>query len=124
MKLKIHNDGFPPTKEWMSQHQFLSTDRADHRFLGALRKTVPTGGGVGGCLSGYERINETHLSVFHSISNRARETVSLSWLAMRSTNVFLFRARDFTTFALHDLTDFYVERVTALHYNKLSFMFS
>ncbi len=28
------------------------------------------------------------------------------------------------TFTLYDLTDFYVERVTALHYNNLSFMFS
>ncbi len=34
------------------------------------------------------------------------------------------RARDFMTFTLHDLTDFYVERATAPHYNKLSFMFS
>ncbi len=34
-------------------------------------------------------------------------------------------ALDFTTFTLHDLTDFYVERaMTALHYNKVSFIFS
>ncbi len=39
-----------------------------------------SGGGGGG----YERINETHLSV----SNRARETVSLTWLAMLSTHSF------------------------------------
>ncbi len=33
-------------------------------------------------------MNETHLSVFHSTLNRARETVSLPWLAMLSTRFF------------------------------------
>ncbi len=37
---------------------------------------------------------------------------------------FSSRARYFTTFTLYDFTDFYVERATARHYNKLSFMFS
>ncbi len=41
------------------------------------------------------RMDETHLSVFHSVSNRARGK------------------RDWTSFTLHDLTDFYVESVTA-----------
>ncbi len=30
---------------------------------------------------------------------------------------FLSRARDFTTFTLHDLTDFYIERAIEPHYN-------
>ncbi len=69
-------------------------------------------------------MNVTHLSVFHSaLVESARETVSLLRLAMLSTIFFLSRARDFTKFTLHDLTDFYVERATAPHYNKLSFMF-
>ncbi len=33
-------------------------------------------------------------------------------------SLFLSRARDFMTFTLHDLTDFYIERATAPHYNK------
>ncbi len=66
-------------------------------------------------------MNETHLSMFHSVSNRSRNSVSS---VARYLFVFLFRARDFTTFTLHDLTDFYVERATAPHYNKSSFMFS
>ncbi len=48
--------------------------------------------GGGRCLSGYERINETHLSVFHSVSNHARETVSLSRL-VGSTNVFFVSSK-------------------------------
>ncbi len=64
-------------------------------------------------------MNETHLAMFHSALNRAREAVSLPRLAM------LFHLKqDFTIFTLHDLTDLYVERATAPHYNKLSFMFS
>ncbi len=65
----------------------------------------------GGC---DERIDVTHLSVFHSVSKResARET-DLPRLGMLSTQFFLSRARDGTTFMLHDLNDFYVERVTA-----------
>ncbi len=46
-------------------------------------------------------------------------------LYSRSTYlVFFGSSKDFTTFTLHDLTDFYVERATAPHYNTLSFMFS
>ncbi len=89
----------------------LNCSRADPRLLGALRKTVSTGG-------------NTHLSVFHSALDRARETASLPQLAMLSTCFFLSRARDFTKFTLHDLTVFHVERATAPHYNKWSFMFS
>ncbi len=58
-----------------------------------------------------------------ALPESARETVSLPRLAMLFSFL-LSRARDFTTFTLHDLTDFYVERATAPHYNKLSFMFS
>ncbi len=98
--------------------------RAD--LLGALRKLCHSyfflggGGGGGGVSGGYERMNETHLSVFHSISNCAR----VSSAVRNAFHPFLSRARDFTTFTLHDLTIFYVERATAPHYNKLSFMFS
>ncbi len=123
-----------------------------------------------GCwLRDYERINETHLSVFRiALKESAWETVSLPQVAMLSftimhladafiqsdlkciqgriffhqyvcslgfepttfcaantmlyhwatgtllsTRFFLSRARHFTTFTLHDLTNFYVERVTA-----------
>ncbi len=53
------------------------------------------------------------------LAESARETEA----ARRVFNTFfLSRARDFTTFTLHDVTDFYVERATALHYNKLSFI--
>ncbi len=73
---------------------------------------------------GYERMIETHLSIFYSFSNhvrgkRSRNSVSLLRLAMLSTSFLVSRdSRDFTTFTLHDLTDFYVERATAPHYNK------
>ncbi len=48
------------------------TLRADPRFLEALRKK-----------------NETQLSVFHSVSNRARETVSLSFCLSVCLSVYL-----------------------------------
>ncbi len=68
-------------------------------------------------------MNETHLSVFHSkLTESTRETVSLPWLAMLSTNFFPSRLRDFTIFTLPDLTDFYVERVTVPHYNKCGYL--
>ncbi len=60
-------------------------------------------GEVGGGLSGYDRMNETHLSVFHS----EKRVSSAARYAFNSD--FKPRARDFTTFTLHDLTDFYVE---------------
>ncbi len=68
-------------------------------------------------------VNETHLSVFHSTLNHAqgkRSRNSISSEARYAFNSFFFssRARDFTTFTLHYLTDFYVERATASHYNK------
>ncbi len=43
----------------------VSVGSADPRPLGTLRKTVSGGGGGGG-------MDETHLSMFHSVSNRAR----------------------------------------------------
>ncbi len=45
---------------------YIVTHSADPRLLGALRKTVSGGGGDG------VGMDETHLSVFHSVSNRAR----------------------------------------------------
>ncbi len=59
-----------------------------------------------------EIMDATHLSVFHSVSNR-RKQLSLPLLCSLSTNFFLSQARDCMIFMLHDLTDFYVERVTA-----------
>ncbi len=59
-------------------------------------------------------MDEMHLSVFHSISNQ-EETVS----AVYAFNCLLFFvclkpwSKDCTTLTLHDLTEFYVERVTA-----------
>ncbi len=43
--------------------------RADSRLLGALRKTVSTGGVARGIRV---VMNETHLSVFYSVSKHAR----------------------------------------------------
>ncbi len=61
--------------------------------------------------------------MFHSTPNRARGKCSrnsISYAALYAFNKFLKSGtRDFTTFTLHDLTDFYVERATAPHYNKL-----
>ncbi len=67
------------------------------------------GGGVG--------MDETHLSVFHSVSNHAHGKRSRNSLFRGSyafNSFFFSQTRDCTTFTLHDLTDFYVERVTAL----------
>ncbi len=81
--------------------------RADPRLLGALRKTVSRPGGGS---SDQERKNETHLSVFYPALNRARgkhlrnSICSVSRYAFNS--LFSSRARDCTTFTLHDLTDF------------------
>ncbi len=64
-----------------------------------------------------ERMDEAHLSVFHSVSNRdhgKRSRNSISSAARYAFNsFFLVRARDCTTFTLHDLADFYVESATA-----------
>ncbi len=48
-----------------------------------------------------------------ALTESARETLSLPGLAFNS--VFLSPARDCMTFTLHDLTDYYVESVTAHH---------
>ncbi len=50
----------------------ISEVSADPRLQGALRKTVlPAGGGGVGWGGGGERMDETHLSVFHSVLNHA-----------------------------------------------------
>ncbi len=69
------------------------------------------GGVGGGVVCGWdERMDATYLSVFHTVSNRAHGKRSSLQL------VFFSRARD-SPFTLHDLTDFYVERVTAHPHN-------
>ncbi len=52
--------------------------------------------------------NLSHLSVFHSVSNRTRKALISS--AALCCNSFFSRARDCMPFMLHDLTVFYVER--------------
>ncbi len=58
-----------------------------------------------------------------ALAESARDTVSLPRLTMLSTRFFT-TVKDFTTITLHDLTDFYVERAMAPHYNKSPFIFS
>ncbi len=70
--------------------------RADPRLLGVLRKTVLTRG-VGVRSSGYERMNETHLSVFHSALNHAhgkRSRNSVSSAARYTFNSLFSRLYD------------------------------
>lgn len=63
---------------------------ANPRLLGALCKTV-SWGGWGWDMSGYQRMNVTHLSVCHSriaLEESAWETVSILHLGMLSTCFF------------------------------------
>ncbi len=53
----------------------------------------------------FERMDEMYLSVFPSVLNRARETVSLLRLGTLSTRFFFVSS-------LCQETDFYIERVT------------
>ncbi len=56
-----------------------------------------------------------------SRSRKALEKQSLSAARYAFISLFKSRARDFTTFTLQDLTDFYVERATApltIHYHS------
>ncbi len=82
-------------------------------FWGPYAKLCYQRGGGGG-----ERMDETHLSVFHSILNRANGKHSRNRFSSLFHGsgvlcfIFLSHARDCTTFTLHDLTDFYIERVT------------
>ncbi len=62
---------------------------ADPRLLGALRKTVSGGEGL-------MRMDETHLSVFHSVSNRAcgkRSRNSISSAARINSRFFCFLSK-------------------------------
>ncbi len=62
---------------------------------------------------GGERTDEMHLSVFHSVSNRAHGKRSRNCLFSGSVRFQLFFFFwHCMTFTLHDLTNFYVERVT------------
>ncbi len=66
-------------------------------------------------------MNEMHLSVFHSVSYRA-SLKALEKQCLRGSLCFqlvvLGSSKRFYDIQLHDLTDFYVERATAPHYNK------
>ncbi len=75
-------------------------------FWGPYAKLCRRPGGV---------MDETHLSVFHSVSIRARGRHSWNSISSRYAfnSFFFFQTRDCTTFTLHDLTDIYVESVTA-----------
>ncbi len=68
--------------------------------------------GWGGC--GYELINESF-----SVSNRARGKHSRNSDPSAARYAFK-QVSSLKQETLHDLTDFHVERATALHYNKLS----
>ncbi len=102
MKKQFPSNESKRTKSLLTDILALS---ADPRLLGALRKTVlPAEGGGGVCVD--ERMDETHLSAFHSISNHAhgkRLTNSISSVAQF---FFWSHARDCTMFTSHDLTDF------------------
>ncbi len=59
---------------------------------------------------------ETHLSVFHSVSNHDQGKCSRNSISSTARYAFfLVRARDCTKFTLQDFADFYVESVTAHH---------
>ncbi len=79
-------------------------------FCGLYTKLCHPRGGIDMLSSGYERMNEKHLSMF-SLSSRARlesrETCLFRGSLCFQYN-FLSRARDFTTFTLHDLTVFFI----------------
>ncbi len=84
--------------EWMRKHtvQCFYISSANPRILGALRRTG------GGDVCGWdERMDATHLSVSHSISNRDRgKRSSHLWLRKFLTRFFFSQARDCTTFTL------------------------
>ncbi len=74
--------------------------RADPRLLGALRKNYVGGGGGGVRVV----MTETHLSVFHSVSNRARRKCSrnsISSTARYAFNMFFFFVSN--TLRLYDI---------------------
>ncbi len=61
-------------------------------------------------------MDETYLSTFHSISNRAHEKCSKNSISSPVCFVlFFFHARDCTMFTLHHLTDFLRREGTANH---------
>ncbi len=77
-----------PTRKKLGRRDlYIGGASADPRLLGALRKDVSWGvGGVG-------RMDETHLPVFHSVSNRARgkrSRNSISSAARVSSSFFFF----------------------------------
>ncbi len=74
-----------PSASWRNSPKCMHTCSADPWHLGALRSTGWGGGGWN------ERMDETHLFIFHSVSNRARgKRSSLLRLRTLSTHFFLF----------------------------------
>ncbi len=72
--------------------------------------------------SGYEWNTSVRVSL--RLESRSRNSVS-SAARYAFNSLFQSRAGDFTTFTLHDFTDYYIGRATTEpHYNKISFMFS
>ncbi len=88
---------------------------ADPRLLGALRKTVSPGGWRREWMNAFSCFTPSPIALTES----AWETVSLPWLGIDVQLVFFLFfylepcLKHCTTFMLHDLTDFYIERVTA-----------
>ncbi len=94
------------SQENLDLNKAESTTSANPRLLWALRKTV--------------WMKWTWLFC-HSVSNRDHGKRSRNSLfrGTLSPRFFFFpQTRDCTTFTLHDLTDFYVERVTAHHIKR------
>ncbi len=64
-----------------------------------------------------ERMDATNVSTSVSLhlESRLRKAIISSSAPSAFNKFFFSQARECTTFPLHDLTDFYVERVTAHH---------
>ncbi len=101
-------------------HFKLSRSKPILDFLGPDSKLCRLGGGGGGGGGGGHEWN-TFVCVSLHLDSRSRKALEKQCLFRGSLCfqlVVLVSSRDFTTSTLHDLTDFYVERATALHYNK------
>ncbi len=82
-----------PFDVYLSLDQGWVTLSADPRHLGALRRTVSLVSEGGGGRD--ERMDETHLSIFHSVSNHARgKRSSLPRLHMLSTLFFFIQKQN------------------------------
>ncbi len=102
------------------------TGSADPRLLGALSKTVSPAGGAGGW---DERMDETHLSVFHSVLNCARGKALEKQYLFRSSVSFqlIFLISSKRLYDIHvTWFDWFLRREgdSTPHKKKWSFMFS